>query len=225
MKKFFELATIDDDLSVLLDGKPLTSPAKNKLILPNAALAQAVADEWNAQGETIDKNALPLTGMASLAIDIAAPRRNELLVELLEYGETDLMFYHALDEDLSHTQRTQWQPWLNHAQVEFQSRYEVTNSILPIKQSPDNQAKHLQKLETLNAWQLALLAAVVKPTTSLLLSWFFVHHKIDAEKIYTLSHLEETHNAKKWGHDAEIKQKEKMILNDLKVSQHWRSLL
>lgn len=224
MKKFFNEATIEKG-AVLLDGKALTTPAKNKVILPNDALAQAVADEWNSVGEQIDKNELPLTSMASLAIDIAKLRRNELLVELLEYGETDLLFYHDMDEDLSHQQRTQWQPWINHAQVEFGTRYEITQSIMPVAQAPENQAKHLEKLETLDAWQLALLAAVVKPTTSLLLGWFFVQKKLDDDELFTLSRLEESHNLAKWGEDTEAKEKADAIRADLATSTLWRSLL
>ena len=224
MRKFFEQATVEDG-AVLLDGKALTTPAKNKVILPNHALAQAVADEWNAVGEQIDKNKLPLTGMASLAIDIAEPRRNELLVELLEYGETDLLFYHDMDEELTQLQRTQWQPWINHAQVEFGTRYEVTQSIMPITQALENQAKHLAKLETLDAWNLALLAAVVKPTTSLILGWFFVQNKLDVDEIFALSRLEESHNITKWGEDSDAKEKADSIHADLTVSALWRSKL
>ncbi len=224
MKKFFDKATVENG-AVLLDGKALTTPAKNKVILPSDKFAQAVADEWNAMGDKIDKNKLPLTGMASLALDIAAPRRNELLVELLEYGETDLLFYHDMDEGLSNVQRTQWQPWINHAQVEFSTRYEVTQSIMPVRQAPENQPRHLEKLETLNEWQLALLAAVVKPTTSLLLGWFFVQNKLNEEEIFTLSRLEESHNMAKWGEDDDARENAENIRADLATSALWRSLL
>ena len=37
-----------------LDGKPLRTPARDPLIVPTKALAEAIADEWNAVGETID---------------------------------------------------------------------------------------------------------------------------------------------------------------------------
>jgi chaperone required for assembly of F1-ATPase len=222
MKRFFEQAGFDDEGAILLDGKPLNSPAKHPIILPNQTLAKAVAEEWNAQGEEIDKATLPLTGMASLALDIAEPRRHELLVELLEYGETDLMFYHALEEELAAQQRLKWQPWLNRAQVDFGTRYEVTQSIIPVSQQPENKEKHLAKLDELDHWQLAVLAGVVKPTTSLLLGWFFLEKELDATSLFDLSRLEESHNAKEWGEDADAKEKADAILKDLEIAQQFR---
>ena len=41
--------------------------------LPAGALADAVAAEWNAQGEKIDPRSMPLTGLANAAIDRVAP--------------------------------------------------------------------------------------------------------------------------------------------------------
>ncbi|MDG1287679.1 MAG: ATP12 family protein [Rickettsiales bacterium] len=224
MKRFFKEAMVENG-AVLLDGKGLNTPAKNKVVLPNDALAQLIADEWNAVGDKIDKNKLPLTGMASLAIDIALPRRNELIVELLEYGETDLMFYHAMDEDLSAEQRLKWQPWLNRAQVEFGTRYEVTNSIMPVAQADENKVKHVELLDTLDQWNLALLAAVVKPSTSLLLGWYFIQNELDDAKLFDLSRLEETFNMQKWGEQYEAKEKAEDIRADLAISALWRSLL
>lgn len=224
MKRFFEKATVDNG-AVLLDGKSLNTPAKHQVMLPNQALAQAIADEWNAQGNEIDKNTLPLTGMASLAIDIAAPRRNELLVELLDYGDTDLLYYRSDDEALNQQQHVKWQPWLNNAQVVFGTRYEATNSIMPITQAPENHEKHLALIETLDQWQLALLAAVVKPTTSLILGWFFVQGELDDAKMFELSQMEEAFNHAQWGEDAEAKQKADAIRADLATAAHWRSLL
>jgi len=224
MKRFFTQATAENN-AVLLDGKAVQTPARRPLALPNAALAEAVAAEWNALGDTIDKNKLPLTGMASLALDIAAPRRDELLEELLEYGETDLLFYRSEEEALAKTQQVNWQPWINHAQVAFETRYTVTDGIMPVTQPSANRFKHAAQLQTLNAWQLALLAAVVKPTTSLILGWFFLQGKIDVAELFTLSRLEEAHNIAQWGEDDEAKQKAESIRADLQVAQHWRDLL
>ena len=224
MKKFFTEATVDQG-TILLDGKQLTTPAKNTVILPNAELAQAVANEWNAQGESIDKNALPLTGMASLALDIALPRREELLEELLEYGETDLLFYHSDEAELAKQQHVQWQPWINRAQVAFNTRYETTDNVMPIAQPSENKTKHAAKLEGLDHWKLALLAAVMKPTTSLLLGWFYLENELNDAELFTLSQLEEAHNAAKWGEDAETREKSESVRQDLATATLWRSLL
>ncbi len=54
---------------VLLDGKPLRTPARAPLDLPTRALAEAIAAEWQAQAETVWPSTMPLTPLAATAID------------------------------------------------------------------------------------------------------------------------------------------------------------
>ena len=56
MRRFYkEAATIElaGGFGVALDAKPMKTPARQPLLVPAAGLANAIADEWNAQGETI----------------------------------------------------------------------------------------------------------------------------------------------------------------------------
>ncbi|RYY33245.1 MAG: ATPase, partial [Sphingomonadales bacterium] len=52
MKRFWKDVTIDGQ-GIALDGKPVRTPGRVPLVLPSPALAEAVADEWRAVGETI----------------------------------------------------------------------------------------------------------------------------------------------------------------------------
>lgn len=54
-KRFYKQATVDANNAILLDGKPVRTPARRSLAAPGVAIAQAIADEWNAQGEMIDR--------------------------------------------------------------------------------------------------------------------------------------------------------------------------
>jgi chaperone required for assembly of F1-ATPase len=54
---------------VLLDGKPLRTPAKAPLDRPTRAVAKAVAAEWQAQAETVRPSTTPLARLAATAID------------------------------------------------------------------------------------------------------------------------------------------------------------
>ena len=73
MKRFYARATAEAGGAVLLDGKSIRTPGRNALALPTPALAEAVAAEWNAQGEKVDPRSMPLTGLANAAIDRIAP--------------------------------------------------------------------------------------------------------------------------------------------------------
>jgi chaperone required for assembly of F1-ATPase len=63
-KRFYskaEAAPVAEGFAVMLDGKPVRTPARSALVLPTLALAQAIAAEWDAQGELLDPNTMPLT--------------------------------------------------------------------------------------------------------------------------------------------------------------------
>lgn len=229
MKRFYDTTSIDetaDGFRVLLDGKPLNTPAKNPVLLPNKSMAEAVAAEWEAQDGEIDKSTLPLTGYTSLTLDIMAIRRKEVIAELLEYGETDLLFYReGEEEELETRQREQWQPWLDWAQLQYGTRYQLTSGVMPIAQPKENKPIHAKILNDFSNWKLALFAGVLKPTTSLILSLAFLEKALNAKELFELSRLEENFNRDKWGIDTEAKVKADQLAYELRQAEIWRDLL
>ena len=73
MKRFYSQVSVTPDMGILLDARPVKTPAKVTLTLPNAALAEAVADEWRAQGDDINPFSMPLT-KADIATREDTPR-------------------------------------------------------------------------------------------------------------------------------------------------------
>ena len=56
-KRFYQkvtAASVAGGFEVMLDNKSLLSPGKRALVLPGEALAQAIAVEWESQGQDID---------------------------------------------------------------------------------------------------------------------------------------------------------------------------
>src|SRR5205085_5888963 len=95
VKRFYKLATVGEGNAVLLDGRPVRTPGRAPLALPGASLAEAIADEWNEQGDTINPRAMPLTGLANAAIDRISPAPEAFAAGLAIYGESDLLCYRA----------------------------------------------------------------------------------------------------------------------------------
>ena len=83
------------EFPLLLDGKPVKTPARRALAAPNAALAEKIADEWNAQSETIDPARMPLTRLANAVIDAVAPAPAPVADEIAKYLGSDLLCYRA----------------------------------------------------------------------------------------------------------------------------------
>ena len=72
-QRFYQAVSVEPQeaggYAVLLDGRPVKTPARRTLAAPTQALAQALADEWEAQREMIDPAAMPLTRLANSIID------------------------------------------------------------------------------------------------------------------------------------------------------------
>ena len=72
MKRFYTKVRVsrgDDGFSILLDERPMRTPAKRSFGLPTMSLSEAVAEEWDAQSTEIDPATMPLTRHAYTAID------------------------------------------------------------------------------------------------------------------------------------------------------------
>jgi len=72
MKRFYKEVSVsarDGGFAVLLDGRPVKTPAQNNLVLPIQALALAIAAEWREQGDEIIAASMPLLRLANTVID------------------------------------------------------------------------------------------------------------------------------------------------------------
>jgi len=81
--------------AVRLDGKPVRTPAGRGLAAPSAALAQALAAEWDAQRDLIDPARMPLTRLANSIIDGVGDRPDPVAAEIEKYLASDLVCYRA----------------------------------------------------------------------------------------------------------------------------------
>ncbi|MGH6988414.1 MAG: ATP12 family protein, partial [Stellaceae bacterium] len=122
---------------VKLDDKPLRTPAKAELIVPSAALAEAIAAEWQARGTEVAPRALPLTQLANAAIDLVAVQRDAIIAETANYATTDLVCYRAARPPvLAARQQAVWQPLLDWAAARYEAPLLVTTGITPVAQPP-----------------------------------------------------------------------------------------
>src|SRR5262249_34482617 len=84
MKRFYKDTAVEvgeAGHAVLLDGKPIRTPAKALLVLPTAALAEAVAAEWRDVPENaeIKPAHLPMTRLATTGTDRVATQREKVI--------------------------------------------------------------------------------------------------------------------------------------------------
>ena len=90
-RRFYKTVTTTDDFGIALDGRTVKTPSKAPLLLPTRALAEAVAAEWDIQGEKIDPASMLFTKLANTAIDRVRPLRANIVAEVLDYANSDLV--------------------------------------------------------------------------------------------------------------------------------------
>lgn len=202
MKRFYKDVTIGEDRSILLDGRPVRTPARHLLLLPSKALALAVAEEWAAQGDDIDPRSMPMTGLANAAIDRVAPDVEGFLAPLVEYSETDLLCYRADSQpELAQLQATEWDPALDWAARRFGVVFTVAHGIMHRPQ-PEATIKALSDgLRDLDPFRLAAMNPLVTISGSLVLALAIVDQSMDAEAAFAKAHLDELWQAELWGED------------------------
>src|ERR1700761_9038003 len=102
---------------ILLDGKPAKTPAAKALTLPNPALAEMVAREWDAQATHIEMARMPATRLAFTTIDFMSGARDAVAAEIGQYAGADVVCYFADGpESLIERQARRWGPVIDWAE-------------------------------------------------------------------------------------------------------------
>ena len=201
MKRFYKEVAVADG-TILLDGRPVRTPARASLILPTPALADAVAAEWRAQGDEIDPRTMKLTGLANAAIDRIAPDLPAFIRPLARYAESDLLCYRAdAPAELIARQAEAWDPLLDWARARFDVHFAVTSGIVHAPQPDATIARLGEALAAYDAFHLAGLAPIVTIGGSLVAALALAEEEIDADRAFDLTHLDELWQARRWGED------------------------
>jgi chaperone required for assembly of F1-ATPase len=229
MKRFYEdVAVVAEDggFAVRLDLKPLRTPAKAPLVLPSRALAEAIAAEWQGQGVMVKLTELPLTRLASTAIDLVARRRGEIAAEVARYAGTDLVCYRAEHPpELARRQHSTWQPLIDWATLRYDARLEVTAGIVPVDQSPATLRAFAMAVESYGNLELAALHLATAAAGSLVVALALLEGQLDVESAFAAAQLDESFEIEQWGEDAEQTQRRAALKEDMALAHRFITLL
>jgi chaperone required for assembly of F1-ATPase len=203
-KRFYDKAGIapeGDGFVVTLDGKPVRTPARRPLAAPSRELAQAIADEWQAQDDVIDPSHMPLTRLANSIIDGVADKPDEVRDEIVKYLGSDLLFYRADGpEGLTERQAQAWNPIVRWAADALGARFIMVEGVVFAAQPEEAIAAAAKAIPT-NIWRLGAVHSVMTLTGSALLALALDHGAIDAEQAWTAAHVDEDWQMEQWGRD------------------------
>jgi chaperone required for assembly of F1-ATPase len=202
-KRFFKAAAVGDGNAVLLDNRPVRTPARKPLAAPNADLAQALADEWDAQKDVIDPAAMPLTRLANAVIDGVTAAPAAVADEVAKYLGSDLVFYRAdAPEGLVAHQGELWNPLLDFARDEFGARFVLAQGVVHQAQPAEAIAAARQAIPG-DPWRLGAVSSLTTSTGSALIALALVRGRIDPETAWRAAHVDEDWNMAAWGRDEE----------------------
>jgi chaperone required for assembly of F1-ATPase len=203
-RRFYQQAGVEEaagGFRVVLDGRPVRTPARGFLIAPSRQLAGAIAAEWDAQRETIDPATMPLTRLANSIIDGVAATPAPVAADIAKYLGSDLLFYRAEGpERLIERQARLWDPVLAWAHEALGARFVLIQGIVHAAQPKDAVAA-VHAVIPDDPWRLGAVHVITTLTGSALLALALLRGHLTADEAWAAAHVDEDWNMEQWGRD------------------------
>ncbi|MFT4121696.1 ATP12 family chaperone protein [Bradyrhizobium sp.] len=220
-KRFYKeagVAEADGGFAITLDGKPIRTPSGRQVVIPTRPLADAVALEWAAQGETIDPVTMPLTRLANSVVEGVVDRVDLVTDDLAKYFQSDLLFYRAgHPEALVAREAAHWDPVLFWAAETLGAHFILSEGIMHVKQ-PDEAVQAARAALPADPWSVAALHVVTTLTGSALLALALAHGVRDPDQVWAAAYVDEDWNADQWGVDEEAASRRVTRLRDFQAA-------
>jgi len=212
--------------AIRLDAKPLKSPAGVEIVVPTAALAEAMAAELRATGGRIKAAAIPLVRVAGTAVDRIARHRAEIERQIVDHAETELVCHRAdSPAELVARQHATWQPLLDWLAHRHDALLSVTAGVVAKPQSAASLAALRKAVAALDDWRLAALSIAVAASGSIVIGLALADGRLNAQAAFDACELDATFQIEKWGEDAEATRRRAEVLADLELAARVFTLL
>ena len=224
-RRFYAAAGVggsDDGFTVLLDGRPVKTPAGATLLLPTTALAQLAAAEWGLQGEEIAFAEMPITRLAFTAADRAGAVRTAIAEDLARHAEGDVLCYFAEGPaPLVERELARWAPLLDWAAQDLGLQLERASGIVHQPQPPQALERARTLALELGDFALTGLAAAAGLFKSAVLAFALQRGELSGEAAFELSRLDEAFQEERWGVDAEAALRTAAMRREALALERW----
>jgi chaperone required for assembly of F1-ATPase len=203
-RRFYRNAQVDEGdggFAIRLDGRAVRTPGRRVLAAPTRPLAEALAAEWNAQGELINPVHMPLTRLANAIIDGVAEAPAAVTAEIEKYLASDLVVYRAEGPPgLVRRQAQAWDPLLDWARTALGARFVLAEGVNFVAQPADALAAARAAIPT-DPWRLGAVNAITTLTGSALIALAVLAGRLSAAQAWAAAHVDEDWNMDFWGRD------------------------
>jgi chaperone required for assembly of F1-ATPase len=228
-RRFWKIAAVaeaDEAFAVTLDGRVPKTPSGQPLHLPMRSLAEAIAEEWEAQSETIDPFSMPLTRLANVAIDRTPLVREAMAEEVVRYCETDLLCHLAdTPQELIDRQNVGWAPVRDWAAGTLGIRLNAVAGVIAAEQPETSLHAARRHAAKLDDFRLTGLAWAVPLFGSALLGLVVEQGELQSEAAFDLSRIDELWQIEQWGEDAEAAEVAARRAEDARALGRWFAAL
>lgn len=219
MKRFFKEVSVDqhDNMYVvLLDGKKIKTPEKSLCLMPTAEMAEAIADEWNAQEEDVDPNSMPLTKLINTSIDRVEKRRDDLIEELVKFAGADQVCYRAdYPPELVALQNKIWNPLLSLMKETYGTSLRVVTGVIFTEQDAQEVSKIRKLIEEVESFKLMALYTMITVTGSVTVGFSLFKGHLGLNEAWEAGQLDENFQISQWGSDEEAEQRQQNLRSEL----------
>lgn len=227
-RRFYKQASAGDaaPFQILLDGRAVKTPKKRALAVPTKALADAIAEEWQAQEEFVDPSRMPLTRFANTAIDAVGEAEQEVASDIVAYAGSDLVCYRAeTPDELVALQSREWNPIAAWADKTLHAKFKVVPGVVHVQQSGAALEGVAKALEPHDAFRLTGLHVLTTLTGSALLALALDRKALSADAAWIAAHVDEDYQISLWGEDAEAAARRRGRRAEFDAAYRWLSLL
>jgi chaperone required for assembly of F1-ATPase len=231
MKRFYkETATeaADGGFRILLDGRPMRTPAKAVLVVPVESLAAAIAGEWRAVPDKAEINVthLPLTRLATTGLDRVPIQRDRVIADTAKYAGSDMLCYRATGPaSLVKLQSESWQPLLDWAAERFDARLLVVNGTTFVTQPAAAVAALREAVAAHGDLALSGLYNLTHIAGSLVVALALSEGRISAAEGFAAAQLDELYQIERWGEDPTAALRHENIRRDIDAGTRFLALL
>lgn len=201
-KRFYKDVDVrsDNEMHVVtVDGKMVKTPKRHVLATPSLPFSLAVAAEWDAQTGRIRPSSMPLTGLASAALDVVPEFRQRMSGSIQRFLQTDTTCIRPdTPHELVSAQDEAFAPVVQHA-VNCGISINVVRGSLSAIQDEAAEKWVSDIVKNLDNWSLAAMDSAAASAKSVLVAIALRDGAIDAEQALRAARSEELWQSRVWG--------------------------
>jgi chaperone required for assembly of F1-ATPase len=170
-------------------------------MLPTRAVAEAIAAEWESQGELIEPTGMPLTRLANSIVDGVVFAPEPVRDEVAKYIGSDLVFYRAAaPAGLVQLQTHHWDPVLAWARDALGARFVLAEGVVHVAQ-PDHALAAAMAAIPSDPWRLGAVHSITTISGSALIALAVAHRSLSVAQAWAAAQVDEDWNMAQWGRD------------------------